>query len=103
MYRPCKFWGTQVDWGNPIRGREGIVHACMHACVCACVYVLVTLCVRVCVHCVVFLVSLMIFSVCFVKKRTIWQERPFLYNCVCMCSWQSIGPACVEGVKISYM
>ena len=60
---------------------------CMRACVCACVYVLVTLCVRVCVHALCCVFGFFDdFLMCFVKKRIIWQDRPFLYNCVCMCS-----------------
>ena len=85
MYRPCKLWGTQVDWGNPIGGREGIVHACMHVCVCACVYVLVTLCVRVCVHCVVFLVSLMIFPCVLSRSVLSGKSVPFCTT-VCACA-----------------
>ena len=90
MYRPYKFWGTQADWGNPIGGREGVVHACVCVCMCLRFSDFVRACVRALCRVFGFFDD---FLVCFVKKCIMWQDRPFLYNCVCMCSRQPIGPA----------
>lgn len=77
------------------------MHACVHVCMCLRFSDFMHACVRA--LCRVFGFFDDFFGVFCQEAYYLARAYNFLYNCVCMCSQQSIGPACVEGVKISYM